>query len=350
MGLGGEAVSTRQSAFALSVVVPVYNGASSVPTLVEELSRLEVEGGLEIILVNDGSPDNSLEVCRALCAKSPVALSVVNLARNFGEHNAVMAGLSYARGQHIITMDDDLQNPPEEVVRLWRYTKDNDYDVVYTRYASKEHAAWRNLGSRLTNRLADRVLDKPKGVYLSSFRCLSAFTANAILEHAGPFPYVDGLVTQVTQNIGVLEVAHLPRAEGRSNYTIRRLTRLFFSMLLNFSVAPLRVGAALGFGMALLGLVGFVAVVVEAAFWSGSPRGWPSLMAATFLLAGVQLLMLGLLGEYLGRLFLTANRKPQFIVRDVERSELARVGETARAELDEPVARETRSPDELAAR
>ncbi len=323
MGLGGEAVSERDATFALSIVVPVYNGAGSLPTLVEELSRLEVQGGLEIVLVNDGSPDDSLEVCRELSRRNEVALTVVNLARNFGEHNAVMAGLTHARGAYIVTMDDDLQNPPEDVVGLWRYTRDNDFDVVYTFFAQKQHAAWRNLGSRFTNWCADKLLQKPKGIYLSSFRCMNAFTAKAILAHTGPFPYVDGLVTQVTQNIGVHEVTHLPRAEGDSNYTIRRLTRLFFSMLLNFSVTPLRLGALVGFGMALLGLVGFVVVVAEALTSTGGPRGWPSLMAATFLLAGVQLMMLGLLGEYLGRLFLTANRKPQFVVRDVERNNLA---------------------------
>ena len=314
-------MSAESTGFALSIVVPVYNGEASVPTLVEELSQLDAQGGLEIVLVNDGSPDASLEVCRELCRRNEVPLSVVNLARNFGEHNAVMAGLTYARGAHIITMDDDLQNPPEDVLRLWRYTRDGGFDVVYTRYPHKEHASWRNLGSRFTNWCADRLLDKPKGLYLSSFRCMNSFTARAVLHHEGPFPYIDGLITQVTQNLGVLEVTHLPRAEGRSNYTIRRLTRLFFSMLLNFSVTPLRVGALVGFGMALLGLVAFVAVVIEALVGNGEPQGWPSLMAATFLLAGVQLMMLGLLGEYLGRLFLTANRKPQFVVRDVQRND-----------------------------
>jgi glycosyltransferase involved in cell wall biosynthesis len=321
--VGREAVN-ENAAFALSIVVPVYNGAASVPTLVEELSRLEVPGGLEIVLVNDYSPDDSLEISRELCHRNEVALTVVNLARNFGEHNAVMAGLTHARGAHVVTMDDDLQNPPEEVVRLWRHTADNDYDVVYTYYAEKQHAAWRNLGSRFTNWCADRLLDKPQGLYLSSFRCLNAFTAKAILDHTGPFPYVDGLITQVTQKIGRLEVTHLARAEGRSNYTLKRLTRLFFSMLLNFSVTPLRLGALVGFGMALLGLAGSIEVVVEALVTSGRPRGWASLMAATFLLAGVQLMMLGLLGEYLGRLFLTANKKPQFVVRDVERNDRAR--------------------------
>jgi glycosyltransferase involved in cell wall biosynthesis len=327
-------VIERETPFALSIVVPVYNGAASVPTLVEELSRLDVPGGLEIVLVNDSSGDDSLEVCRELCRRNDVALTVIDLSRNFGEHNAVMAGLAHARGAYIVTMDDDLQNPPAEVVRLWHHARDNNLDVVYTYYAEKKHAAWRNLGSRFTNWCADRLLEKPKGLYLSSFRCISSFTAKEILEHTGPFPYVDGLILQVTQKIGRLEVAHLARAEGRSNYTLKRLTRLFFSMLLNFSVTPLRLGVLVGLGMAGLGVLAFLEVLVEA-ITGGTPRGWASVMAATLLLAGVQLLMLGLLGEYLGRLFLTANRKPQFIVRTVERNDrAARASQLIVRELD----------------
>ncbi len=312
--------------FALSIVVPVYNGANSVPNLVDALARLEVEGGLEIVLVNDCSPDNSLAVCRELCAANSVALSVVNLSRNYGEHNAVMAGLKHARGAHIITMDDDLQNPPEEVLRLWRHTRDGGFDVVYTYYAEKQHESWRNLGSRFTNWCADHLLDKPKGLYLSSFRCMSAFLARTVVDHDGPFPYIDGLIMQITQNIGRLQVAHLPRAEGRSNYTLARLFRLFLSMFLNFSVIPLRVGTMVGVAMAGLGVLGFVVVLVEALISADRPQGWASLMAAVLLLAGVQLIMLGLVGEYLGRMFLAVNKRPQFVVRDVQRNEKADAG------------------------
>jgi undecaprenyl-phosphate 4-deoxy-4-formamido-L-arabinose transferase len=309
-------------AFELSIVVPVYNGARTLPELVTALGALEVDGGHEIVLVNDGSRDDSLVVCRELCRKSETALTVVNLARNFGEHNAVMAGFAHARGAFIVNVDDDLQNPPGEILRLYRHCRDRGHDVVYASYATKHHSLFRNLGSGFANRCADLVLDKPKGLYLSSFRCMNAFTARSILSHAGPFPYIDGLVIQVTQNLGCLEVEHQPRAEGRSEYTVARLLRLYFSMLLNFSVAPLRVATAVGVVIGALGLLGCVAVIVEA-LAGGTPQGWASTMAATLLLAGVELTMLGVIGEYLGRLFLTVNGKPQFVIRDVERNERA---------------------------
>lgn len=318
-------VQQTEHKFALSVVVPVYNGAASIATLVEALATLEVPGGLEIVLVNDCSPDNSLAVCRELCERNAVALTVVNLARNFGEHNAVMAGYAHARGEYIINMDDDLQNPPEEVVRLWQHTKQHGYDAVYTCYAHKQHESWRNLGSRFTNWCADIVIDKPKGLYLSSFRCVSAFVARAITEHRGPFPYVDGLIFQVTQNVGTLPVQHLPRAEGHSNYTLRRLLRLFLSMLLNFSVLPLRICTIAGVLLAGAGLVGLLVILVEALL-SDTPRGWASMMAGILTLTGVQLMMLGIIGEYLGRLFLTVNGKPQYVVRDVQRNDKAASG------------------------
>jgi len=234
-----------------------------------------------------------------------------------------MAGYTHARGEYIINMDDDLQNPPEEVLRLWQHTKTHNYDVVYTFYEHKQHENWRNLGSRLTNWCADLVIDKPKGLYLSSFRCVNAFLAQQVIEHEGPFPYIDGLIFQVTNNVGTLAVTHLPRAAGHSNYTVRRLLRLFLSMLLNFSVLPLRIGTMVGVLLAGVGLVGLLAILVEALF-SDTPRGWASMMAGVLTLAGVQLMMLGIIGEYLGRLFLTINKKPQFVVRDVERNAKAR--------------------------
>jgi undecaprenyl-phosphate 4-deoxy-4-formamido-L-arabinose transferase len=175
-----------------------------------------------------------------------------------------MAGLRQSRGAYVITMDDDLQNPPEEVERLLAFAQQSGREVIYTYYDEKRHAVWRNLGSRFTNWVAGFVLDKPKGFYLSSFRCMSAFVVREITRYDGPFPYVDGLILQVTQDIDTLAVHHLPRAVGRSNYTMRRLLRLWLSMFVNFSVMPLRLSTATGFVLSLVGAIGSLVALTEA--------------------------------------------------------------------------------------
>lgn len=306
----------RPSSIGLSIVVPVYRGAATVGRLVEALSALRPAGGLEVILVNDGSPDNSGDVCRALAASARIPLTYVEHARNYGEHNAVMTGLRHARGAYVITMDDDLQNPPEEVVKLYDHARLGAWDVVYTRYAEKRHEGWRNLGSRFANRVADMLLDKPKGLYLCSFRCMSALVVAEIAKYRGPYPYVDGLIMQVTQRIDSIEVVHLARAEGRSNYTMKRLIMLWMNLATNFSILPLRLAIFAGIAMGILGLAG-AGVVVAEALVSGTPSGWASSMTTNLLVAGVQFLILGVLGEYVGRAFLSANGKPQGVVREV---------------------------------
>ncbi|MBK1658740.1 glycosyltransferase family 2 protein [Paracraurococcus ruber] len=306
----------------LSIVVPVYRGAATVGRLVQALSALDPAGGLEIVLVNDGSPDNSGEVCRELARTASVPLTYLEHARNYGEHNAVMTGLRHARGAYVITMDDDLQNPPEEVLKLYNHARLGGWDVVYTRYAEKQHEGWRNLGSRFANGAADMLLDKPKGLYLSSFRCMSALVVREVTKYRGPYPYVDGLIMQVTQRIDSIEVLHLARMEGRSNYTLKRLVLLWLNLATNFSVLPLRLAIIAGVAMGMLGFLAAIMVIAEAAM-TGTPSGWASSMTTTLLIAGVQFLILGVLGEYVGRAFLSANGKPQGVVREVIPARLA---------------------------
>ncbi len=306
--------------FGLSIVVPVYRGAATVGALVEALSNLQPEGGLEVILVNDGSPDNSAEICAEIVRTASIPVTYIEHMRNYGEHNAVMTGLRQIRGRYVITMDDDLQNPPEEVVRLYDHARAGTWDVVYTRYAEKKHAAWRNLGSRFANKVADWLLDKPPGLYLSSFRCMSAAVVRLVTRYRGPYPYIDGLIMQITQRIDSIEVMHLPRAEGRSNYTMRRLIRLWLNLATSFSLAPLRFAMLMGMAMAVLGALGVVFTLAEAFSRRDTPSGWASTMTVILLVSGVQSMILGVMGEYIGRTFLSANGKPQGTVRSLARS------------------------------
>ena len=304
---------------ALSIVVPVHNSHATIGLLVEEVAALDVDGGLEVVLVDDGSTDGSPAVCEELTCTASVPVTLVAHARNYGEHNALMTGLRHARGDYIVTMDDDLQNPPDEVKRLYEYCRDGDFDVVYTRFAEKRHAVWRNLGSWFANRTADLVLDKPEGLYLSTFRCMQRFMAEEVCRYKGPFPYVDGLIFQVTGNVGSLTVEHLPRAENKSRYSLNRLVRLWLVIMVNFSVVPLRLSTFLGLVMSGFGFTGIMWVLFEYLFLGIEVVGWPSLMLVMLLFSGLQLLILGLAGEYLGRIYLTVNARPQAVVRKVVR-------------------------------
>ena len=301
----------------LSFVIPLYNSADTIGAVVHDIENLDVRGGHEIVLVNDGSADRTAEVCHGLVASARVPITYVEHARNFGEHNAVLTGWRHARGAHIVNLDDDGQNPPAEGVRLWRHAVDQCLDVVFGHYEVKQHAGWRNAGSRLTNTMTDWALDKPQGFYLSSFRCVSAFAAGQVSGYAGPYPYIDGLLLQVTQRIGSITVRHEARTAGTSGYTLRRLVRLWLSAWLNFSILPLRIATVAGLLSALAGLCA-LAIVVWLWFEQRGPAyGWGWVMAAVLIFSGTQLVMLGLIGEYLGRMFLAVNQRPQSVVRAV---------------------------------
>jgi undecaprenyl-phosphate 4-deoxy-4-formamido-L-arabinose transferase len=301
----------------VSIVIPVYNSGGTIGPLVDRLLDILGTNALQIVLVNDGSPDNSDDICRSLHARFPETITYVKLAKNFGEHNAVMAGLHHARGDYVVIMDDDFQNPPEEVIRLIEHACAHSYDIVYTYYQQKRHHWFRNLGSRLNHHVANFMLDKPRDLYLSSFKCLSRFTVDEVLRYPGPFPYIDGLALRCTRNIGRLEVRHEPRREGRSNYTVRKLGRAWLNMFVNFSVMPLRVSTLMGLAFSAFGFLLGVSVFLERMVRPDVPLGWSSVIVAIVLFSGVQLVMLGLVGEYLGRLFLSSNQTPQFVVREV---------------------------------
>ncbi len=307
----------------LSVVVPVYFSEATVGPLVDRVVEALSPRfpALEIVLVNDGSTDGSHAACAAAAGRHPAVVRYFRLARNFGEHNAVLCGLARTTGDAVAIIDDDFQNPPEEIVGLVDTLREG-YDVVYSRYEFKRHHWFRNLGSRFNDRVATWLLRKPPGLYLSSFKAMTGWLARTVAEqYGGPYPYLDGLVLRTTSNIGRRLCRHDAREEGRSNYTLRRLVRLWLNMFTGFSVVPLRAAAVLGLVMAASGLAMaaffLVSRLVGGVFGTHDlPPGWASLIVSVTLFAGVQLCVLGVLGEYLGRVFQTQNRAPQYVVRD----------------------------------
>ena len=307
---------------ALSFVIPLYHSAETIGGVVREIEGLTIEGGHEIVLVHDGSGEATSAVCRELVKHAKVPITLVEHARNYGEHNAVLTGWRHAKGTHLVNLDDDGQNPPTEAVRLWRHARETGLDIVFGHYDEKQHSAWRNFGSWFTNRMTDWALDKPPGFYLSSFRCVSAFVAHQVVAYAGPYPYIDGLLLQVTQRIGSIEVRHEPRRAGTSTYTLGRLLRLWLSAWINFSVLPLRVATVMGLLIAAIGVGALVWVIWLWLQQEGPQYGFGWLMAAMLIFSGAQLVMLGLIGEYVGRMFLAVNQRPQSVVREVTRSGL----------------------------
>ncbi len=301
----------------LSIVVPVYNAEQTIAALTRQLiDAYHPRGPMQIVLVNDGSRDRSHEVCLQLAEKFPDMVSYLRLAKNFGEHNAVMAGLRHTLGAYVVVMDDDLQHRPEDAIRLFEEARAKGFDLVYSYFPHREHSWLRRLASRFNGWVANFMLDKPKDLYLSSFKCMSRWLVREVVKYRGPFPYVDGLALRCTRNIGRVEVLHRQREVGRSGYTLRKLVGLWGSMFVSFSVMPLRVSTLLGFVLIGLSAVGTVWVAVEKLTGHHVPEGWPFLAIITMLFAGAQLLILGIVGEYLGRLYLTINETPQAVVQD----------------------------------
>jgi len=320
--LQARATRARTKGVRLSIVIPVYRGERTIGPLVQLLvDELAARHELEIVLVNDGSPDDSASVCRQLAVDCRL-VKFVNLSRNFGEHNAVMAGLNHAAGDYVVVMDDDFQNPPGEV--QWLVDEIAlGYDVVFARYAQKQHHWLRNLGSRVNDRAAVLLLDKPRDLYLCSFKIMSRFVVDELIKYDGPYPYIDGLILRVTRNYSQVLVTHDPRREGRSGYTLRKLVSLYLNMFTNFSILPLRLASCAGLLSSLVGLVLAGYFAVEKILHPEVPAGWASMIVSLFIVAGVQLFSLGMIGEYLGRLFLKDNGQPQYVVRERRNCESA---------------------------
>ena len=308
---------TQLSSASVSILIPVYKNEGGLDELVKRIgtsmANSAYAGNFELILVDDCSPDNSWEVIQRL-AKEHVFVQGATLSRNFGQHNAIMAGLNLVSGQYVVLMDDDLQHPPEAIPNMVQELVAGA-DVCYTRYTNRQHAAWKIAGSRFNDLMASWLLSKPKGLYLSSFKALKRGMVDQIRSHEGPFAYLDGLILDITRRIATVEIQHGTRAYGEGNYSFKKSISLWLRMVTGTSIVPLRMVTLMGALIALLGFFGAVFIVISNYLYPAESKGWASIIVTILLVSGFQTLFIGVLGEYLGRIHLRLNNKPQYLFR-----------------------------------
>lgn len=301
----------------VSFVIPCYNSSRTIGKVVEEIS-VTMEGlkqyDYEIILVNDSSPDDTFEVIRGICAGNEKVCGV-NLARNFGQHAALMAGFHHVRGDIVVCLDDDGQTPAEEVGKLLAKMEEG-YDVVYARYKHKKHSSFRNFGSKVNEMMARVMLGKPKDLYLSSYFAAKRFIVDEMIRYTNPYPYVIGLVLRTTKKIANADVNHREREIGTSGYTIGKLFALWFNGFTAFSIIPLRIATAIGALAAVAGFIYGTYTVIRKLVDPNVIIGFSSIMAAIMFTGGMLMLMLGIIGEYIGRVYISLNNSPQYVIRE----------------------------------
>lgn len=301
----------------LSIVIPVYNAEKTIESLCNTLMDLYGSRySLEIVLVNDNSRDSTHLICLRLSESHPSILTYVRLSRNFGEHCAVMAGLNQAIGDFCVIMDDDFQNPPEEVINLVEEIG-KGYDVVYSYYAVKRDNLVRNLGSYLNDRMANLILNKPADLYLSSFKIMNRFLVDEIIKYTGPDPYIDAIILRTTSNIGKVKVRHDSRKHGQSGYTFKKLISLWGNMMISCSLIPLRILGVVGLIMTFVGVYMTGDTAIDQIFTTlPDPTEYETLMSVSILTRGFLLLSFSVVGEYVGRIYLALNSDPQYVIRE----------------------------------
>ena len=304
----------------LSVVIPVYNSEGTIMILVNTLLKVLHPYELEIVLVNDASRDKSELVCETI-ASFDHRVKFISLRKNSGEHNTVMCGLNYCTGDYIAIVDDDLQNPPSEIITLVNKAIAGKHDVVYARYGVKQHSLFRNFCSYLNNVFAFYLLNKPKGLYLSSFKVFSKEILKEILAYKGPFPYIDALILRVTDNISSEEVIHEIRKNGKSNYTLKKLFSLYLNVFINYSNKPLRLVTITGIMISILSAILAASIVYEKVFVNDITFGWTFLAVLLLFSIGATFIVIGLLGEYIGKIIMSLNNTPQFVIKKTVNTE-----------------------------
>lgn len=301
----------------VSFVIPCYRSEktlSNVVAEIEEKMKTCPEYEYNIFLVNDCSPDRTFEVIRDLCREKGYVKGI-SFARNFGQHSALMAGLRHSDGDYVVCLDDDGQTPADEADKLLAKLEEG-YDAVYAQYDRKQHSAFRNFGSKVNELMARTMLGKPASLYLSSYFAVKRFVVEDMIRYENSYPYVIGLVLRATKNIANVSVNHRERETGVSGYTLGKLIGLWFNGFTAFSVKPLRIATAVGGCSAAAGFLYGIYTVIKRFIMPDVPIGFSSIMAAIVFFGGMIMIMLGLIGEYVGRVYISLNNSPQYVIRE----------------------------------
>ncbi len=302
----------------VSFVIPCYRSENTLPAVIEEINTTmeNTEGYChEIILVNDSSPDGTMNTIRTLCEKNK-NITGVDFAKNFGQHAALMAGMRVAKGDIVVCLDDDGQTPADEVGKLLNKLEEG-FDVVYASYGKKKHSLFRNFGSKVNELMTRVMLGKPKELYISSYFAAKRFVVDDMIRYEHSYAYVIGLVLRATKNIANVEVAHRSRTEGTSGYTLKKLLGLWFNGFTAFSIKPLRIATVIGTLCACGGFAYGVYTIVKRLLLPDIQAGFSALMSMLVFMGGMIMLMLGLIGEYIGRIYISMNNSPQYVIREV---------------------------------
>ncbi len=301
-----------------SIIIPVYKSEDIVTNTVERLlGVLELKNiKAEIILINDGSPDNSWKIIKSLANKYSQVKSI-NLVKNFGQHNAVLCGFEYGKGDYFITMDDDLQNPPEEIIHLIRKINEDDYDLVFGKFKEKKHASHRKIGSKLVGYLNYKIFNKPKHITLTNFRIIRKDLINRLLTYRTSYPYIPGMLLMFSSKIGNVDVDHQSREIGTSNYTLRRILSLMTRLLINYSSYPLRLLSSIGLLISSLSFFIGSIYLFRGLLFGTNVAGWTTLVVLTAFLGGFIIALLGVIGEYLSRILDQLSSNKSYFIKEV---------------------------------
>ena len=302
----------------VSFVIPCYRSEHTLPHVVKEIEekmKTLKQYEYDLILVNDCSPDDTFGTIRTLCREHK-NIKGISFAKNFGQHAALMAGLRHSDGDYVVCLDDDGQTPADEVDKLLEKLEEG-YDAVYAKYEHKQHSAFRNMGSKVNELMTRVMLNKPADLYVSSYFAVKKFVVDDMVRYENSYPYVIGLVLRATKNITNVTVNHREREEGSSGYTVKKLLGLWFNGFTAFSVKPLRIATAIGAVSAVVGFLYGAFTIIKRLVNPDVPMGFSSTMSAIVFFGGMIMLMLGLIGEYVGRIYISLNNSPQYVIIEI---------------------------------